>query len=378
MLGRMPADADDIAARLLDAQVEWAVAELTSERLGDLLADDVTELLAAGRSLPLSAAARPDAIKQIVRRAIVDGADSPLVRALVDQMADAVYGLPTAGDHRLGSVVAREHVDALVTKLLSMHRLHDRAMDRMLQSPAVSEIANRFVGRLVGDFVNQNRERVERLPGAKSMMNIGFGAAKKARDMASNSFIGDAAGKGAQFAMKQTNAATREILRDAPLREAALELWDLQAAETVAALREYVTAAELREIAQIVRAIVADARDTEYAGELVDACVDALFDEHGDTDVTTLLADLGIGEDELLFAARETAPYLLASLRDNGHLDTLVRNRLAPFYETEAVREILSDDGGTAPAKKAPAAKKAAPKPPAKKAAAKKAPAKKA
>lgn len=370
----------DTAARLLDAQVEWAVAELTGDGLAELLAEDVDELLRVGASLPLSAVAQPEAIKGVVRRAISNGADSPLVTALVDQMADAIYAMPAADEHQLGSVVGREHVDAIVTKVLGMHRLHERVMDRMMQSPAVGDIANRFVGRLVGDFVNQNRERVEKLPGAKSMMKIGFGAAKKAQGIAQNSFIGEAAGKGAQFAMKQTNAATREILRDAPLRQAALELWDLQAAETVAALREYATATDVREIAQLVRALVADARDTEYVAALIDTCVDTLFAEHGDTDVATLLADLGIGRDELLTAARDTAPHLLASLRESDELAAVVRRRLAPFYDTDAVRAILgegADAPAPAPAKKAPATKAPAKKAAAKKAAAKKAPAKK-
>ncbi|WP_200800239.1 hypothetical protein [Jatrophihabitans endophyticus] len=371
---------EDVAARLLDAQVDWIVGELTGPQLADLLAHDVDDLLRIGTSVPFGALVERESLKRVVRRSVSASGDSALVTAMVDAIADAVYALPAADEHGLGTVIPREHVDALITKLLAMRQLHDQAMDRMAQSPAVADIAQRFVGQLVNDIVTQNREKVERLPGAKSMMSLGLGAAKRVRAATADTFIGEAAGRGAQFAVKRTNAVTRDLLRDAPLREAALEVWDLQAAETIGALREYASAADVREIAQLVRAIIADARDTEYAAALLDACVDAIFDAYGDTDVTTLLGDLGLGRPELLFAVQQVAPRLLTTLHEHGQLDGIVRSRLAPFFAGDAVRAILADPAATAPAKQATTTARKAPvkKAATKKAAAKKAPTKKA
>lgn len=327
---------DDLAARLLDAQVSWIVDRLTGDDLAGLIGEAVDDLVEIGARVPLESVADPDAIKAVVRRAIVASAGSPLIESIVDTAVDAVYELRAADEHELGAVVAREHVDALVTKILSMRQLHEQVMARMFESPAVGDIASQFVGRIVSDFVNANRERMEKLPGAKSLIGIGLGAANKVRTATQDTFIGDAAGKGAQFAIKRTNAATRDLLQDARLREAALELWDLQAAETVAALREYATAGDLRELAQIIRLIVADARDSDYVGELIDGVVDAVFETYGGRDVADLLADLGLTPDELRHTLEQTAPMLLETLRDTGDLEHLVRTRLAPFFESDA------------------------------------------
>lgn len=355
--------AQDLAARLLDAQVEWVVAELTGDRLAELLARDVDDALTIAAGLPLESAVSADAVKLVLRRTVEAAGNSALLMSAIDTLADAIYHLPSASEHKLGDVVDRVHVEELIAKVLSMHRLQDRAMDRMLESPAVGVVAAKFVGKIVTDFVAQNRERVEKLPGARSLMSIGLGAASKVRNATAETFLGDAAGKGAQYAIRRTNSATRELIREAPLTEAALELWDLQAAEPMSDLRSFVTAADVRELAQIVRALVADARSSEYAGDLIDGCVDAFFAEYGSTDVAALLVDLGIGRDDLVFALAQLAPPLLDTLRETGALETIVRDRLAPFFESERSLALLDSAGPARPVQAASSSASAKRKP---------------
>ncbi len=348
MLGRMPttptSDTDPaaLADRLLDAQVAWVVEQLTGDALADLLAADVAEALRIGERLTLAQLVDTEALRRVVQRWARSTSGAALLVSLVDTVADAVYGLPAAAEHELGSVVQRRHVDALVVKLLSMHRAQDRLMSQLQRSPAVGQVATQYVTRLVSDVVQQNRERMEKVPGAKSLMSIGFGAASRVQKAASDSFLGDAAGKSAQFAIKRTNSAARDLIREAPLREAAMEVWDLQAAEPVAALREYVTAADVRELAQLVREIVEDARSSDYALALLDGVVAAIFEAYGDTDVTALLSDLGLGQEELLTALRELAPPLLTALHEAGELEPLVRVRLAPFFDAPSTQALLA------------------------------------
>ncbi|MEO9138913.1 MAG: hypothetical protein ABI345_07570 [Jatrophihabitans sp.] len=343
----------DLAARLLDAQVEFIVGQLTGADLADLLEHDVDDLFTLGAELPLESVVSADAVKLVLHRVIDVAGDSALFTSAIDVVADAIYDLPTASEHKLGDVVARAHVDALIVKVLSMHRIQDKATSRMMQSPAVAAVSTKFVGSIVADLVGQNRDRVERLPGAKSIMKIGLGAASRVQQAAQDTFIGDAAGKSAQYAVKRTVAATREVIRDAPLREAALELWDLQAAEPMSDLRTAVTAANMRELVTIVRELLADARGSEYAGDLLDACVDAIFAEHGSTDVAALLVDARLGREEVLFGLQQLAPPLLSALRDTGALDTIIRDRLAPFYESKQLHKIL-DGAAAAPPKPKP------------------------
>jgi hypothetical protein len=330
---------DDVAHRLLDAQVEWVLAELTGKRLAKVIARDVDDLLALGDDIRLDALVDAEQAKASLRRIVEKAGGAPLGDALVTAFADAVYDLPAADDHLLGDVVARQHVETLVDRLLAMRTLHERAMERMTQSPLVSTVAARFVGSIVNDFVAQNRQLAEKVPGAKSLFSLGASAANRVKN---DGIIADAADRGTQMAIRRTNGALREVMADAPLKEAALELWDLHAGEPVGELRRYLSRDELRELVALAAAAATDARTSEYAGAALDACVDAVFERYGDWSVTAVLGEAGVTRDDLVDELERLVPPAVEAAKEDGRLAELVRARLAPFFASKKVKDILA------------------------------------
>jgi hypothetical protein len=333
-----------LADRLLDAQVAYVIGELSGKRLPQVIARDVDDLLDLASRLTVADVLDPDAAKRVLRRLVERVGGSTLLEDLVSALSDAVYDLSASEDYTLGEVIEREPVEALVVKVLAMHTLQDRALERMAQSPLVAAVATRFVTKIVADFLNQNRQLAEKLPGAKSLISFGMGAASKVRSATVDQFLGDAAGRSTQFAIRRTNAALRDLVREAPLRGAAMEIWDLHADEPVSDLREYLSREELRELAVLVHELVASARSSEYVGELVDECVDVFFAGYGQRDLASLLPELGITRDDVVDDLRELLPPVIEAARADGRLEALVRARLAPFYASKQVQAILAGE----------------------------------
>jgi hypothetical protein len=331
----------DVANRLLDAQVEWVLAEFSGKRLTQVIKRDVDDLLELARRLTVIDVVDPEQLKGAARRLVERAGGSELVQDLVTALSDAIYDLSASEDYNLGEVVERDPVEALVAKVLSMHTLQDRALDRMAESPLVAAVATRFVTKIVGDFLQQNRQMAERVPGAKSLISFGMGAASKVRSATVDQFLGDAAGKSTQFAIKRTNSAMRDLVREAPLQGAAMEIWDLHADEPISDLRGYLSKAELRELAVLVHDIISSARTTEYAGHLVDECVDVFFERYGERDLASLLPELGISRDDVLDEAQRFVPPLVDAAKRDGRLEELVRARLKPFFTSKKVLAIL-------------------------------------
>jgi hypothetical protein len=334
----MSTDVKTLADQLLDAQVQFVIGELTGKRLAKVVARDVDDVLALAGKLILADLVDPEQVKAAGRRLIEKVGGSPIVEDLVTALSDAIYDLSASEQYNLGDVVGRDPVEALVAKVLSMQTLHERALDRMAESPLVAVIASRFVSKIVSDFVQQNRQVAERLPGAKSLFSLGASAASKVRNAP---IIGEAADRGTQMAIRRTNNAMRDLIRDAPLQGAAMELWDLHADEPVADLRLYLSQQELREIAVLVHEIVTSARDSAYAGALVDECVDVFFERYGSRDVASLLPELGITRDDLVDELQRFLPPIIEAAKQDGRLDALIRDRLTPFFTSKKVLAIL-------------------------------------
>jgi hypothetical protein len=334
----------DLADRLLDAQVDYLLADLTDERLSDAVGATVDDALQVAGNLVLAETIDPGAVKALARHIADRAVGSPLVSDLVEQFAEALFALAAADQHDLGSVVDRDQVAAVVDKLLSMRTFHNRALDRLAESPAVSTVATKFVSKIISDFLAQNRAMAQRVPGMSSLLSLGTSAASVVRNPL-DQLIGDAAGRSAQYAMRRTNSAARELFDEAPLREAALEVWDLHANEPVGALREYLEEQDLRELALLVHSLILDARNSALFGEALDACVDVVFARYGEWDLASLLAEAGVDRDELVaHLVALSAPVLEAAQRD-GELRALLRRRLEPFFHSPAVAALLTEAG---------------------------------
>lgn len=329
----------DLADRLLDAQTDWVLDQLTDAQLPDTVARFVDDALALAGDLVLARDVDPAAVKAVARRLADRAVGSPLVADLVEQFAEAFAGLE--GSDELGTVVAREHVDALVTKLLAMPTMRDRFLDRIAESPAVAEVAAKFVSRIISDVIAQNRALAQRLPGMSSLLSLGAGAASAVRNPL-DQLLGDAAGRSAQFALRRTNSAARDLGSDSLLREAVLEVWDLHAGEPVARLQEYLAEDELRELAVLGHAIVTDARTSGFTGEAIDAFVDVVFARYGEWDLASLLTEAGVDRDDLVSHLVGLARPAVAAAIRNGGLREVIRARLAPFYESAATRALLA------------------------------------
>jgi len=337
-------DARELAARLLDAQVGYVLSELTGERLAAVVERDIDDLLGLAARLTVAEVVDPDAVKQAGRLLVDRMGDSPLIEDMAGALSDAMYDLAASDEFRLGDVVAREPVSALLAKLLSMRQLQDRALDRMTESPLVAIVASKFVTKIVSDFLQQNRARAEKLPGMSSLLSLGTSAANKVRspfDRHLDQLLGDAAGKSAQYALRRTNNAIRELIHDAPLQDAALELWDLHADEPIGELREYLSRQDLRELVLIVRRLLVQARTSDYAGHVLDAGIDVFFERYGAHDIAAVLDELGLDRDTLCEQAlRFARPAIEAGVAD-GTLADLVRARLEPFFTSQSVLALL-------------------------------------
>ncbi|WP_305779681.1 hypothetical protein [Nocardia nova] len=340
--------AQDIAAKLLDTQVDYLLAEVTGDRFAEVVARDVDDVLAVADTIVFRDVVSVEEARQTVRTVVNRIGGSPVLQDSVAVFADAIYdNVAENNDYTLGDVVDREPVEALLEKIFGMHQAQERLLERLTESPLVATAASKFVDKLIDDFMESNRQMASKVPGVGSLVSFGTNAAKSARKAAekasSGTFIGDMAGKGAMFALKRTNNAIREMLRDAPVHGAAMEFWDLHAGEPVSGLRDYLTQADLRELALLVHRIVVTTRDKEYVGVLLDECVDVFFTKYGDHTLGALLPELGLSADDIRTEILRYGPAVVEAAKRNGVLAKLIRERLEPFYTSEPVLAILAE-----------------------------------
>lgn len=341
------ATARTLADRLLDAQVRWLLDEVSGHRFAEVIARDVAAVLDVAATVPAGEVVGAEQLETTVATVVDKVGGSAVLADTVGLFADAIYDSIAANeDHTLGELVEREPVEALLQKIVDMHQTQERVLERLTDSPLVATVASKFVDKLVGDFVEVNRQRAEKIPGMGTLMSLGQSAADRARKAAeSNTILGDIAGKGAMYALKRTNNAIREMLRDAPVHDATMEFWDLHADEPISGLREYLTKQDLNELVRLCYRIAVTTREKEYFGLLVDECVQVFHEEYRDHTLAAVLAELGLTGEDIITEILRYGPAVVEAAKRDGVLDQLLRERLEPFYYSDEVLKILSPTG---------------------------------
>lgn len=334
---------DTLAARLLDAQVAWVIGRLTGADLPARIEEVVDDLLDLGRHLTISEAVPAETVKEVVHALLQELPASAATSTLVSVTADATYDGP-AETFTLAEVIEREHVEQALAEAFAHPEALEAFLDRIAESPLVSGVTTRFVGRLVSEVVATNRAVAEKIPGMGSLVSLGAGMAGKVVGAADKQFeglLGDTAGKGTTFAMRRLNKVLLDSLRDPQAQEAVLQVFDMYADTPLGGAERLGDRDGAHRVAGLAQEISINALASAPARALADTIVDGFLAAYGEESVTTLVEDLGADRDALVARAQAVAPPLIAAAIASGEVEAVARRQLAPFWESAEVAALL-------------------------------------
>jgi hypothetical protein len=334
-----------LAGRLLDAQVAYHLRRLTGGELDATVARLATAVLDAVDAHQLADLVDADALKGIVGRSLRDVPSSAAVAGFVDLARDVLRAGP-AEPFALADVVDRSQVERLLTEAVELTPALERALERLTASPQVGAAASRFMARIVGEVIAANQAVADKVPGLGGLLAIGTRAAAGvvgAADRQLDGMLADTAGRGGALAARRLNRIVVETLRDPTTREAALQVWDLVAAEPLRGPGEDLGSGEAEGLLDAVHDLVvttlADPRTVAFAHAVVDGFLEAF----GGYTPTELLEELDLSRADLVADLVRLAPGVVETLVESGALERLLRTELEPFFASDGVTELLVD-----------------------------------
>lgn len=330
------------AEALLDAQVAWALEELSGDRLHALVARDVDTAWEIAAHVPLGKVLTAEDITRVITAVLESLPASVAATTLVEALAAVVHEGPSEPVVP-ADLVAREHVEALVTEAQGLTPLLERALDRVSDSPMAATLASRFVSRIVVDVLEANRAAAEKIPGVGSIMSLGTSAASKVIGAADKplQMMGATANKGATMVARRLSAVVVETARDPLVHKAVMEVWDAQADRAVDDVGQALEAERVQRIAGLLQEVVINAAPTPAVTAFVAAVAERFMDVYGEHPVATLWEEAGVERDLVVAELQRLVPPLVEAARVDGRLEQAVRERLEPFFASPAVAAIL-------------------------------------
>ena len=328
---------------VLEAQVQFIVAQLTGPQLQALIERELDAALAAAAKLTLNAAVTRQSVKDTARVFAAEVEFGAGIPELVGEVARALHAHEIHDRTTLGDLVSERRFKETLDQLLEMRSMRARLLHQAADSPLYSAFVSDLLYHGIKGYLGENA-LTRNIPGASSMMKLGKSVLNKATPRLEASIeesLKKYIGRSVQATAQRSIAFFLDHADDDLLREAALDFWGQLSALPIGSWRADLGEREVEELFVSVYEFWRELRRSDYYNELIEAGVDVVFDRYGDTPLATLLEDFGITRELMLAEGLRYAPRALAALRKHKLLEKLVRRNLEPFYRSEDFSEAL-------------------------------------
>ncbi len=306
-----------LADRLLDAQVAFALRQLTTDADFTAMVDDELDFYRSDSgTLPLEVVMPRQLIKDVARKYTMQFPVEGAIPELVGQVAARLYRSEVHENTRLTDIVGPRRFDelsAIATELpVARH-----AVEQVLDSPSTADTVVEVVQRAV-----------ERRFGRTLARRLARPVEKWTR-------------RGTAVVVASAREDSGELLADA-----VRDFWRGSSDTAIVGFRDTVDETDVEDAVVLVFEFWRTFRQTDYFRSLLDTGIDEVFDTYGATPVADVVEDLGITGDDLREEAQRFGPEVIRELADAGFLEPLLRRRFAVFYTSP---EFLDAIGATGP-----------------------------
>lgn len=328
------------AQQLLDAHVAHELDALRGERFAEQVEVELDHLLAAVGGLELEAVVRRELVTAVALKYVATFRLPGAIPEIAGEIAARVRSHP-ANAVPLGELVDRARVAELVSVLAEMRGVRERVLRGLAENASLQSGVGEVMRGIAISPLATGRRFARMVPlvssglDAAEKMGAGLldGADQRSREVAERA-------AGALLGYISSNAA--QTVSDEELREAVLEVWDVLAVRPVSDLFGAVSEGQLVELFVAIYELWLDLRTTDYIAAAVSSGVEVFYDTYGTFTLTDLLAEFGLGRDDLVEEALRFGPPVLDALADTGILEALVRRRLEGFYTSPAAQALLA------------------------------------
>ncbi|MEE4249034.1 MAG: hypothetical protein V2I38_00440 [Alcanivoracaceae bacterium] len=327
------------AQALLDAHVAFTVEQLTGKQLEQQIEELIDNLLKDTSKLKLGDVVTPTMIKQTAHRYAIHHEIPPAIPELVGEVARELYQLESHDENKIFDLLSDEQFRELMRKVLEMKDLRERLIHEAVSNPIYGEMISDVLYHGISDYITKN-PLTKKIPGAQSMMKLG----KSVMDMASPNAeqgIKRYIGQNINASMKQSEKFLVRNLSDEKISRVAEDIWDEVKLNKISVFRNYVKESDIEDFFVIGFEYWRELRKADYYRDMIDAGIDFFFKKYGKSTLPELLDEMGVDRNMMVAEAMHYAPHVLAVLNKKGILEKAVRRQLAPFYESEALQNLI-------------------------------------
>ncbi len=336
---------EDIANTLLELHVQHEMASFDEATFMTWVQEESETLLNWVRTINISQLVSAQKIKDVIKENVVER-DIP--GAVAEIAGEAATHLFTSEQHlntHLSEIISNNQYEEFVDKLLELHEQRKEGLNRIIDLPIYKDLISGVLYQAITRYIYESNIITKKVPGVSSLLKMSSKVVNKAAPKLGGAVednVRSYISSNITFLLRESKSFLENTLTDAELKVSAMDFLDLLEDKTLGEFQEGMDSIDLTEFVALGYEFWLRFRGTEYFKNSYELMVDYFFQKYSEGDLSVLLDDLAITEDEIMNEAKRFAPQLINTLKESGQLEGLIRRRFERFYTSDEALSVLS------------------------------------
>ena len=327
------------AARLLEAQLAFFLAEFEGERLRQNLAIEAEAYCDLLENVSVRELLSPDDVIGWIERNVLAYEPTEGFRRQAVLLFEMGLNNPSHQQLPMRQLLNRQIYDLMVERLISRPALREELIHGVLGSPVYHQLLSDVLYHSITDYLVTANPLSRNVPGVSSLMKVGKGVMSKlgGLDQAVESTLKTYIQANIRATADYSEKLLDKALSNDKLRALADALWPrLEAYELGQATRHL----EIEGLSYMAMVFWNQIRQTDYMKAQVRYLVNAWYEHTGNTPAMDVLTDLGIPREQVVREVIAIGRPLLTAWTRSGYIERRLREHLQHFYLSPAAQHL--------------------------------------
>ncbi|MFN8475824.1 MAG: hypothetical protein U0822_26830 [Anaerolineae bacterium] len=320
---------------MLEAHVQYELKRLGRRNVKRTIREEVVAALEWLAEVKVNDIANAAQVMKSIQRNVID---RPLPDDFVDYIEDnarLVYQFLREDATRTEEVVPRYVFDRVVEILIGLKTLRLHITHQVVSNSVYSMLISDVLYHGIKDFVLTENMLAKNIPGASSLVKLGrksLNVAAPRLETGIDKQLVKFINANIQDTIAQSETFLDNTLDPPTMRKLGDEIWNANAPKTMAEIAGDFDVEAVEAAIEAARLFWLHYRQTDLFYAIVAEVVDRFFERYGESDIRSLLEEMGITQDVVLEEAYAFAIPVIEHGLASGYLERRLRKRLGAFY----------------------------------------------
>lgn len=340
----MSAEKKQKAEALLNAQIDFHIAELQGDRLEVVIKEEVESFFSLMERQTLNDAVSAEKIKETIKKYIVNLEIPDAIPELLAEIAEFISTHEGHDENNLGDIISDDEFSDVLQKILAMDTLRKRAIDEFVDNQVFTGMISDILYSAIKGFALDNNILIKNIPGASMMMKLGKNVVSKTApklERAAEETIKKYIHLNLKATLRQSKSFLSNALDSDEITNISMKIWETAKNKPLSTFKNYIDENDIQEFLAMGYEHWKGFRQTDYYSSLLEAGIDFFFEQYGAKTLHELITNMGIDKEMILDDTMRFTPDIISVLEETGYLRDLYRRRLEPFFMAESTLAIL-------------------------------------